>query len=301
MSFTDPNDQCLRLFGGQFDGPLDGESQFDLENKDDYEQCQQGQGQGQEDSMNSYQPFVFNNTLFASAPEAKIALFRPSTSDEQVPADSLRSPVVRSYPDHFTSAWPTIESPTQSTPYGHSATAVGYQHSFPTTSPYSVDFQCPLMHFFSSTNDINGHALYQSSLNESSMVGEPAYNIPLSRIQTSSSYTSGDEQPQDSTYRHRTTQLYIPNPNEVDLSSPTTATKQDPCDKKSYDSYAVCICRILLQAPRYTLPLKKIYDKVGEEKFGDHLPSTQGWTNSVRHNLSMNGVSGCSTHAPMHI
>jgi hypothetical protein len=287
----DSNDQSCRLFGGQFDEPVNEESQLDLENDDDYEQCQRGHGQGQEGSMNSYPPFAFNNTLFASTPEAKIALFRPSTSEERMPQDSLGSPNVRSYPDHFASVWPTIESPTQSTSYGHSTAAVGYQESFPAASPYGVDFQYPAMHFFSSTNDINGHALYQPSSNGSSTIGEPSYNVPLSRIQTSSSYTSGDEQPQDSTYRHRIAQPYIPNLNEVDLSSPTTATKQNPCDKKSYDSYAVCICRILLQAPRYTLPLKKIYDKVGEEKFGDDLPSTQGWTNSVRHNLSMNGVS----------
>lgn len=58
------------------------------------------------------------------------------------------------------------------------------------------------------------------------------------------------------------------------------------------EPYAKLIYRALIGAPRHRMVLKDIYEwfEVHTNKARD--PKSKGWQNSIRHNLSMNGVSG---------
>ena len=59
----------------------------------------------------------------------------------------------------------------------------------------------------------------------------------------------------------------------------------------SNEPYAKLIFRALMSAPGQRMILREIYDwfEVNTDKAGD--PKSRGWQNSIRHNLSMNGVS----------
>ena len=61
-----------------------------------------------------------------------------------------------------------------------------------------------------------------------------------------------------------------------------------PLDKEQ--PYAQLIYRALMDAPGHTMILRDIYDwfKQNTDKAADK--ETKGWQNSIRHNLSMNGV-----------
>lgn len=63
----------------------------------------------------------------------------------------------------------------------------------------------------------------------------------------------------------------------------------EPIDKEQ--PYAQLIYRALLDAPQHTMILRDIYDwfRVHTDKAAQS--ETKGWQNSIRHNLSMNGVS----------
>lgn len=63
----------------------------------------------------------------------------------------------------------------------------------------------------------------------------------------------------------------------------------NPIDKEQ--PYAQLIFRALLDAPNHTMVLRDIYDwfKMYTDKAAQS--ETKGWQNSIRHNLSMNGVS----------
>lgn len=67
-----------------------------------------------------------------------------------------------------------------------------------------------------------------------------------------------------------------------------------PFDKEM--PYAQLIHRALLSAPNHTMVLRDIY--AWFETYTDKAThsETRGWQNSIRHNLSMNGVSGSPSH-----
>lgn len=67
------------------------------------------------------------------------------------------------------------------------------------------------------------------------------------------------------------------------------AEATDPC-------YAKLLWTCLKEAPGHTLSLKELYDWVVQNSQKAKDPKTRGWQNSVRHNLSMNAVSGCPCH-----
>ena len=71
-------------------------------------------------------------------------------------------------------------------------------------------------------------------------------------------------------------------------SSPQTEADRSPVDKEQ--PYAQLIYRALMAAPGRTMILRDIYDwfRVHTDKATDK--ETKGWQNSIRHNLSMNGV-----------
>ena len=57
------------------------------------------------------------------------------------------------------------------------------------------------------------------------------------------------------------------------------------------DSYAEWLFECLKEAKDHTRPLKEIYEWVEKNTSKVRHPTTKGWMNSVRHNLSMNAVS----------
>ncbi|KAF1351180.1 hypothetical protein BDV97DRAFT_284754, partial [Delphinella strobiligena] len=52
--------------------------------------------------------------------------------------------------------------------------------------------------------------------------------------------------------------------------------------------YAELLRQCLLEAPDYTMSLRDLYAWVAEHSPKAKDPSSTGWKNSVRHNLSMN-------------
>jgi hypothetical protein len=75
---------------------------------------------------------------------------------------------------------------------------------------------------------------------------------------------------------------------------PSRYEEWNPIDKEL--PYAQLIHRALLSAPNHTMVLRDIY--AWFERYTDKAAhsETRGWQNSIRHNLSMNGVSGLSSH-----
>lgn len=64
--------------------------------------------------------------------------------------------------------------------------------------------------------------------------------------------------------------------------------------------YAQLIYRALLQAPHHTMILRDIYEWFRRYTDKATHSETKGWQNSIRHNLSMNGVSALASHIPSH-
>ena len=58
------------------------------------------------------------------------------------------------------------------------------------------------------------------------------------------------------------------------------------------EPYARLIWRALKSAPEHKMVLKEIYDWVARNTDKSKDPISKGWQNSIRHNLSMNGVCG---------
>ncbi len=68
--------------------------------------------------------------------------------------------------------------------------------------------------------------------------------------------------------------------------------------KQSEPPYAKLIYRALMEAPEHQMVLKDIYEWIAQNTDKARDPAFKGWQNSVRHNLSMNGV--CSTKFDTH-
>lgn len=73
-------------------------------------------------------------------------------------------------------------------------------------------------------------------------------------------------------------------------------------DDNNIDSepYAQLICRALKSAPGHKMVLKDIY-RWFEKNTNKARSGSKGWQNSIRHNLSMNGVSVCSSTLQMEV
>lgn len=75
-----------------------------------------------------------------------------------------------------------------------------------------------------------------------------------------------------------------------EMSGASTPYSDDnPVDKEQ--PYAQLIYRALLDAPNHTMVLRDIYDWFRRYTDKATQSETKGWQNSIRHNLSMNGVS----------
>lgn len=86
-----------------------------------------------------------------------------------------------------------------------------------------------------------------------------------------------------------------------DASRSPTPYRVDPMEDVALDKdqpYAQLIYHALLHAPNHTMILKDIYEWF--ERFTNKAShsTTKGWQNSIRHNLSMNGVSTFPSNTP---
>ena len=71
----------------------------------------------------------------------------------------------------------------------------------------------------------------------------------------------------------------------------TNDAESDADASENAEPYAQLIYRALRDAPGYGMVLKDIYDWFEKNTDKAKNPSSKGWQNSIRHNLSMNGVS----------
>ena len=67
--------------------------------------------------------------------------------------------------------------------------------------------------------------------------------------------------------------------------------------KQGEPPYAKLIYRALMDAPEHQMVLKDIYDWIAQNTDKARDPAFKGWQNSVRHNLSMNGVCFANRNA----
>jgi hypothetical protein len=76
--------------------------------------------------------------------------------------------------------------------------------------------------------------------------------------------------------------------------------ESDADASENAEPYAQLIYRALRDAPGYGMVLKDIYDWFEKNTDKAKNPSSKGWQNSIRHNLSMNGVRGQSHYVLKH-
>lgn len=89
-------------------------------------------------------------------------------------------------------------------------------------------------------------------------------------------------------------------------SSPYSTGREEDLFIDKEQPYAQLIYRALLDAPDHTMVLRDIYDWFRRHTDKATHSETKGWQNSIRHNLSMNGVSNtrfitaCLSYASIH-
>ena len=71
---------------------------------------------------------------------------------------------------------------------------------------------------------------------------------------------------------------------------PSGSFETDYESKEKGPCYANLIYQALMEAPGHKMILKDIYAWIAQNSDKAKDPSSKGWQNSVRHNLSMNGV-----------
>lgn len=72
---------------------------------------------------------------------------------------------------------------------------------------------------------------------------------------------------------------------------PTNRAVASTAEDLNSEPYARLIFRALKSAPRHRMVLKEIYDWFERNTDKAKDPKSRGWQNSIRHNLSMNGVN----------
>jgi hypothetical protein len=74
------------------------------------------------------------------------------------------------------------------------------------------------------------------------------------------------------------------------------STMEEDEDAMDDKPYARLIYEALMQAPGHRMMLREIYDWFRLNTNKPQESGTNGWQNSIRHNLSMNKVGSCHTH-----
>lgn len=83
---------------------------------------------------------------------------------------------------------------------------------------------------------------------------------------------------------------------ETERSAPLDSESESE-GKQGEPPYAKLIYRALMDAPEHQMVLKDIYEWIAQNTDKARDPAFKGWQNSVRHNLSMNGVSSANRKA----
>lgn len=83
---------------------------------------------------------------------------------------------------------------------------------------------------------------------------------------------------------------------ETERSAPLDSESESE-GKQGEPPYAKLIYRALMDAPEHQMVLKDIYEWIAQNTDKARDPAFKGWQNSVRHNLSMNGVSSANRMA----
>ena len=86
------------------------------------------------------------------------------------------------------------------------------------------------------------------------------------------------------------TQTKLRNPLRGTVRSVTVDSESESEGKQGEPPYAKLIYRALMNAPKHQMVLKDIYEWIALNTDKARDPAFKGWQNSVRHNLSMNGV-----------
>ena len=82
-----------------------------------------------------------------------------------------------------------------------------------------------------------------------------------------------------------------PSYNDVDDAITVDSNETDNESAQGEPPYATLIYKALMEAPEHRLVLRDIYAWISDNTDKAKDPAFKGWQNSVRHNLSMNGVS----------
>ena len=114
------------------------------------------------------------------------------------------------------------------------------------------------------------------------------YNLPHHAYDTAPSFspsfyaTSADLRAKTQPKLHRP-------PRRTERSAPLDSESESE-GKQGEPPYAKLIYRALMDAPEHQMVLKDIYEWIAQNTDKARDPAFKGWQNSVRHNLSMNGV-----------
>ena len=93
--------------------------------------------------------------------------------------------------------------------------------------------------------------------------------------------------------RHNGYDVHVPQTIATSLEGMGDAVRDDEADDDPPDPcYAKLLYRCLREAPNHMMTLKEVYEWMTFNTVKARDSSSRGWQNSVRHNLSMNAVSG---------
>ena len=195
-----------------------------------------------------------------------------------------------------TSACFASESPCNDIPQ-HPRTVVSYDDNYP--PKYPLEYAPVSSHNYSNTSSSGLHNEVTNSYPPPTFYySEPSIYATPSLPDTSLPDTTQLGDDYELHYARHTKQedqagYYSDMPHNTNFCPPCYE-EQTPFDKEL--PYAQLIHRALLSAPNHTMVLRDIY--AWFETYTDKAAhsETRGWQNSIRHNLSMNGVSGFSSH-----
>ena len=132
---------------------------------------------------------------------------------------------------------------------------------------------------------------------------ESPFGSPLQQLHTvspssSPSFLSYDEADHlGPTFQATTSGNHVNYQQSIEYDHRSTVERTVSCDtddeipNRSEPPYAKLIYQALMATPGHRLVLKDIYNWISENTDKAKDPAFKGWQNSVRHNLSMNGVS----------
>lgn len=190
--------------------------------------------------------------------------------------------------------------PTQSTQYVDMAVAKGMEHATPAFPPSAFQHMPEPLQQYDYSTDLSSNTFeyFSDPLLDSLEAIQPSIEQAAGGCDPASIDTNGrptdfgcDWQP-PSTPQSRDVSVGSQDndhPGGRDDSSQPPDLHDLAPDRD--EPYAQLIFRALLSAPNHQMILREIYEWFRNNTDKAHDPQSTGWQNSIRHNLSMNGVS----------